>query len=33
MLLADQKDTYYHILQHLLKLAELEDVVKLKLED
>lgn len=33
MLLADQKDTYYHVLQHLLRLAKLEDVVELKLED
>lgn len=33
MLLADQKDTYYHVLQHLLRLAELEDVVELKLEE
>jgi len=31
MLLAGQKDTYYHVLQHLLCDAGLEDIVKLKL--
>ena len=31
MLLAGQKDTYYHVLQHLLWDAGLEDIVKLKL--
>lgn len=33
LLLTGQEDTYYHVLQHLLRYAGLEDIVKLNLED
>ena len=33
LLLSDQGDTYYHVLQHLLRQARLEDVVKLRIDN